>query len=344
VNKERNLKITKAVAAAMVLKAWWRILKGYNPVLSIELTRECPLHCPGCYAYNPEHIGGGVTLRELRDKKGPDLVEGVLALVKKYKPIHVSIIGGEPLVRARELGEILPKLSMLKIHTQLVTSAVRQIPMEWSEISNLQICVSIDGLQPEHDERRKPATYERILKNIQGQRITVHCTVTRQQLRREGYLEEFIRFWSAQEPVERIWMSLYTPQKNELSEERLEPEDRELAVDTLLNLRPAFPKLDMPPNVIRAYRNPPKDPDGCVFAKTTTCVSADFEKIITPCQFGGNPDCENCGCMASAGLSVVGNHPLTLGVTAGDVYNVSRQIGHLIKTIREPRNSISQNK
>jgi len=26
----------------------------------------------------------------------------------------------------------------------------------------LNVVVSIDGLQPEHDERRKPATYERI--------------------------------------------------------------------------------------------------------------------------------------------------------------------------------------
>ncbi len=328
------MKITKAHAAGLVLKAWWRILKGYNPVLSIELTRECPLTCPGCYAYNPEHVGGGLTLRQLRDKKGQELIDGVLALVAKYQPMHISIIGGEPLVRARELGEILPKLSSTGIHTQLVTSAVRQIPSEWAAISNLQICVSIDGLQPEHDRRRKPATYERILKNIQGQKITVHCTVTRQQLVRNGYLEEFVDFWSQQAPVERIWMSLYTPQKDELSEERLKPEDRALAVDTLLSLRPIFPKLDMPPSVIKAYQNPPKNPEGCIFAKATTCVSADFEKIITPCQFGGNPDCENCGCMASAGLAVVGRHPLTLGITAGHVYNLSRNIGHAVKTIR----------
>jgi hypothetical protein len=161
-------------------------------------------------------------------------------------------------------------------------------------------------------------------------------------LLREGYLEEFIRFWSEQQPVERIWMSLYTPQKNEISEERLTPEDRNLAVDTLLKLRPVFPKLDMPPNVIKAYQDPPKNPDTCIFAKATTCVSADFEKIITPCQFGGDPDCENCGCMASAGLSVVGKHPLKLGLTAGHVYNVSRQIGHVVKTLREPRTSASQ--
>jgi hypothetical protein len=27
-----------------------------------------------------------------------------------------------------------------------------------------------------------------------------------------------------------------------------------------------------------------------------------------PCQLGGNPDCRNCGCMASAGLEAIGRH------------------------------------
>ena len=64
---------------------------------------------------------------------------------------------------------------------QVVTSAVRPIPIAWASIPRLQICVSIDGLQPEHDVRRTPATYDRILKHIEGHQITVHCTVTRQQ-------------------------------------------------------------------------------------------------------------------------------------------------------------------
>jgi hypothetical protein len=30
-----------------VLRAWGRVLQGYQPLLSIELTRECPLRYPG---------------------------------------------------------------------------------------------------------------------------------------------------------------------------------------------------------------------------------------------------------------------------------------------------------
>src|SRR5262249_49502184 len=179
-----------------VFAAWGRILAGYTPALSIELTRECPLHCPGCYAYGEDHLGGEVTLRELQDYKGQQLVDGVLDLIDRYRPLHVSMVGGEPLVRHRELDQILPLLAKRRIHVQLVTSAVRAIPAHWHRIPRLSIVVSIDGLQPEHDVRRAPATYERILKHIAGHRITVHCTITRQQVNREGYLEEFIRFWS----------------------------------------------------------------------------------------------------------------------------------------------------
>src|SRR4029453_12877142 len=98
--------------------------------------------------------------------------------------------------------------------TQVVTSAVRPIPREWAAIPRLQICVSIDGLQPEHDARRAPATYDRVLKHIAGHQITVHCTVTRQQTR-PGYLRQFVEFWEPQPDVKRFWFSLYTPQKGE---------------------------------------------------------------------------------------------------------------------------------
>src|ERR1041385_270025 len=80
-----------------------RRLRGYTPALSIEITRECPLRCPGCYAYGDEHLGGGITLREVRDFKGQELIDKFLGVVDKHRPLHVSIVGGEPLVRYREL-------------------------------------------------------------------------------------------------------------------------------------------------------------------------------------------------------------------------------------------------
>jgi MoaA/NifB/PqqE/SkfB family radical SAM enzyme len=318
-----------------IIKAWGRILAGYQPNLSIEITRECPLTCPGCYAYGSDHLGGEIKLRELQDFKGQQLVDAMFVLLDKYKPLHVSIVGGEPLVRYRELGEILPRMADRGLYTQLVTSAVRPIPIEWAGLRRLQLVVSIDGLQPEHDERRKPATYERILKHIEGHDIRVHCTVTRQQVRREGYLQEFAKFWSANLAVSQIWISLYTPQVGEVSIERLTKEDRQKVVSDLLAIRAKFPKLRAHEALLDAYVLPPHSPDDCIFAKTTACVSANFEKPITPCQFGGNPDCANCGCLASAALAAVGRHKLPGGIQVGKLFDASFEIGNRVKAVRE---------
>jgi hypothetical protein len=93
---------------------------------------------------------------------------------------HASTFGAngpsEPLVRYHELGILLPKLSKMGIEVQVVTSTVRPIPSEWRTIKKLHLVVSVDGLSTEHDKRRSPATYERILKHIAGHRLTVHCT------------------------------------------------------------------------------------------------------------------------------------------------------------------------
>ena len=325
---------TTGVQARDVLLAWGRILAGHRPNLSIEITRECPLRCPGCYAYGDEHLGGGLNLRGLADFKGDELIERFMALIDRHRPLHVSIVGGEPLVRYRELDTILPRLAGRGIHTQLVTSAVRPIPREWAELRRLQIVVSIDGLQPEHDERRTPATYDRILKHIAKHQITVHCTVTRQQARREGYLEEFLRTWQRNPQTRLIWISLYTPQKGELSAERLTAADRTRVIAELRRLRPQFSKLQLPDPVLDVYARPPQSPEACVFAQTTDCFSADLERRITPCQFGGDPDCQNCGCLASAGLEAIGRHRLQGGIPVGRIFYASTRIGRTVARLR----------
>lgn len=317
-----------------LIHAWGRILAGYRPNLSIEITKECPLRCPGCYAYGDDHLGGDVTLRGLSDYKGDELVERFMALVERHRPLHISIVGGEPLVRYRELGVILPRLAERGIHTQLVTSAVRPIPIEWARLRRLQVVVSIDGLPPEHDERRTPATYDRILKHIAGHQVTVHCTVTRQQARRDGYVEEFLRLWQENPDTRLIWVSLYTPQRGEISAERLTASDRARVIGELRRLRGEIPKLQMLDGMLNVYARPPETPEDCIFAQTTACFSSDLERRITPCQFGGNPDCSNCGCIASAGLEAIGRHRLRGGIPVGRIFYASLRVGKAVAGLR----------
>lgn len=312
-----------------VIRAWGKILKGERPSLSIEITRECPLRCPGCYAYDDGHLGGGATLRTLRDFKGQELIQGVLDVVDRLRPLHLSLVGGDPLVRHQELELLLPQLISRGIHVQVVTSAFRPLAPSWVSMEHLNVVVSIDGLQPEHDIRRAPATYERILKNITGQRVTIHCTVTGQMMKRPGYLSDFLEFWTPRPEIRKIWFSLFTPQRGDHLAEMLLPEERGRAIAEMLMLRKQFPKLDMPEGLIRQFSAPPAHPGACVFALTTQTLSADLKTKIVPCQFGGNPDCGACGCVASMGLAAVAAHKLGGFIPVGAIFKASIKLGKL---------------
>ena len=310
-----------------VLQTWGLTLLGRVPSLSIEITRECPLRCPGCYAYEDSHLGT-TNLRSLSDFKGEELIARVHDLIDEYKPLHLSIVGGDPLVRYRELEILLPQL-VKRTHVQVVTSAFRPISPSWATLPNLQVVVSIDGLQPEHDLRRKPATYERILHNIQGQRITVHCTITSAMVKRREYIPEFIGFWSANPAVEKIWMSIFTPQRGASNIECLSFAERSSVVETLLRVRREQRKLDMLESAINEFLSPPGSPEQCIFAQTTRTLSADFTTRVEPCQFGGDPDCSRCGCYASMGLAAVGRHKLG-PITTGGIFWASHAIGRKV--------------
>jgi len=310
-----------------ILSAWGKILKGEAPSLSIEITRECPLRCPGCYAYDDAHLGGGITLRDLADRKGQALIDGVLQVVDDLRPLHLSLVGGDPLVRYRELEEMVPLILKRGVHVQVVTSAFRPIASEWADMDHLNVVVSIDGLQPEHDERRKPATYDRILANIAGQHITIHSTITGQMMKRPGYLKEFLDFWTPRPEIRKVWFSLFTPQIGDQLPEMLTAEERSHVIAELLDLRKQFPKLDMAEGLIRQLAKPPHNPQECVFALTTQTLSADLTTKITPCQFGGKPDCESCGCIASMGLAAVAAHKLGGFIPVGAIFKASLKIG-----------------
>lgn len=319
-----------------IVQAWGRILAGRTPSLSIEVTRECPLSCPGCYFHDANHLGRGGRGADLRDYKGEELVYRVMRLVRKLRPLHVSLVGGEPLVRHRELSALLPQLEAAGVHTQVVTSAVLPIPMEWSRAGKLDIVVSVDGLQAEHDARRKPATYNRIAKHIEGHRVIIHCTVTRQMTDRPGYLREFVELWSGRQGTRKIWVSLYTPQNGEEGDQVLSSQGRASVIDELLVLRREFPKMDLPEGLIDSFLFPPRSPSECIFARTTTAVAADLETPITPCPLGGDPNCSECGCMGSAGLEAVGRHRLpVIGLRIGRIYDSSYAVGRLAAGLRQ---------
>ncbi len=310
-----------------IFPVWLRILQGYRPFLSIEITHECPLHCPGCYAYDENHLNNGKTIRQVSELRGNNLIEGVLDLVWRLRPIHLSIVGGEPLLRQKELDILLPRLDAMGIEVQFVTSAVQPIPISWNRLSNLHLAVSVDGLPPEHDARRFPADYGRILRNIKGHKVNVHCVILRSMLLRPDYLKDFAAFWSSFRETSKIWFSLYTPQEGETSEQRLNSDERTRAINAVARLKNDFPKVHAQGAILDGYRRPPSSPQDCIFAQTTACFSPDMKTPVTPCQIGGRPVCNECGCFASAALASFARFKVAGVVKVGDIFKQSQKIG-----------------
>jgi hypothetical protein len=91
----------------------------------------------------------------------------------------------------------------------------------------------------------------------------------------------------------------------------------------------------MPEAVIREIATPPKSPADCVFARTTHIVSADLKTKVTPCQFGGDPDCAQCGCIATLGLAAVGHHRVAGALTAGHLFKASDNIGRRWRSLTQ---------
>ena len=119
-----------------IITAWGKILRGYRPSLSIEITRECPLRCPGLLrlrrraSRRRRHAPAGHRLQ----RPGAD----------RSRPRHRR--RGEPdprLDRRRRAAGPLPRAERdpaaswptRGIYTQVVTSAVRPIPAEWAHDS-----------------------------------------------------------------------------------------------------------------------------------------------------------------------------------------------------------------
>lgn len=149
-------------------------------------------------------------------------------------------------------------------------------------------------------------------------------------MQRRGYLDEFLRFWTPRPEIRRVWFSLFTPQIGDDLPEILTPSQRRLVVEELFVLRRLYTKLAMPEALIRQFATPPSSPEECTFAQTTTTISADLKTHIGPCQFGGNPDCSQCGCIASMGLAAVADARVSGFIPVGSLFRASLKIGKMV--------------
>jgi hypothetical protein len=88
--------------------------------------------------------------------------------------------------------------------------------------------------------------------------------------------------------------------------------------------------------LIREFTRPITSPRDCIFARTTEIISADLKTRVAPCQFGGDPDCTQCGCIASMGLAAIGNHRLGGVLPVRALFRGSIAIGERMSRLNQP--------
>ncbi len=285
------------------LPVWGRGPYGTKPFLALEITRSRPFDRRGWRVFHASRTEGGLDPRRSAEFRGEELVERCLALVKRLLPVRIALFGGEPLVRRNEIARLVPEFDRLGIEVQLITSGLLPIPPEYRMWDNLQIVIALEEPRAECCGGSSATRYRRILDNILGQTITVHCTITKQSINAPARLRNVAEFWSARDEVRAILFSLYTPNDLLNSEKRLLPTDRQAIVKELNLIRHNFSKVYLPDSVLARFLHPPQCPSECGLAQTTSCVAADLVSNLIPCPLSGNPVCSECGLIASAGLS-----------------------------------------
>ena len=140
-----------------VLRGWKTILAGRTPFLSIEITKECPLTCPGCYAYGDEHLGGGTILRQVSDFRGKELVDGVMGLVDALDQLnrelsHPGVIitfthESVPPALPPDLTICLFRIAQEALHNALKHSSARNVSVDLTGVSDrIALTIVDDGV------------------------------------------------------------------------------------------------------------------------------------------------------------------------------------------------------
>jgi len=239
------------------------------------------------------------------------------------------------MMRHRELGKVLPELSRRGIYTLIVTSGVIPIPAQWTSLPRVTVAVSVDGNPEDHNIRRQPATYERILKNITGCKVNVHWTVVRKNVEEAGYLDRYLAFWNERPEVHNIWVSVYTPQLDEESPEKLTRENRFQLAEYFNGIGRRYSKLTMNKGLMDAFLTPPASPAECLFSKLSVNYTADLHTRVEPCVFGGTPSCADCGCSISMGMHWLGDIRVAGPLHARHLIRGSLAVGRIANRVFE---------
>ncbi len=118
------------------------ILRGQPRLVNLEITKRCNARCTFCSCWQ---VGKGEELADYSD------------VIKKFRPVVVSVSGGEPLLR-KDYAEVLTSLRPYCHYLGIITNGVLLNEESAKKLARAGVnhtSVSLDYLGTQHDEARK---------------------------------------------------------------------------------------------------------------------------------------------------------------------------------------------
>ncbi|MCU1277795.1 MAG: radical protein [bacterium] len=183
--------------------------------IAFKLTNRCDLRCAHCYQWNEEGYHHHLVRAERQGDLPLSVIAKVLTATRELRS-NVFLWGGEPLVY-REWDGLVELLAADERWTSICTNGtlVEQRMESLLRISgHLEMAISIDGFEAEHDALRGAGAFRRTLAGLrsliaqrragayQGE-ITVNCVIGDAMVSR---LFEFVGFLES-EGVETVYLS-----------------------------------------------------------------------------------------------------------------------------------------
>ncbi len=196
--------------------------------INLEVTRRCNVHCGFCDYW--------------KDKGPEDRLEDYAPIVRHLNPLHLTITGGEPLLRPdleTVIGRIDEQTSF--IYKNLITNGslltMRRARSLWDAGLN-QLSISLDFPDERHDQQRgKPGLWQHLrqllpqLRTAGLDNVCLNTVIMEDNLGDLVAIARLARDWGI-----KVSYSTYNPFKNNNRQHTVSPQNQHLLQQTLEEL------------------------------------------------------------------------------------------------------------
>jgi len=252
-----------------------------NPYyVNYDITSKCTQKCEHCYFYKSYNGRKDLTSKEWEEIFNKHYREGARS---------IYLTGGEPFLRpdvVKMADKIFPQVTIISNGTLKMPKDIQR-----------RILVSIDGPKEIHNKIRGVNCFDKIIKNIKGDKrvVLTPCISTSNY----KYIKEIVRI-AKDAGVSGVMFSLYTSHIGKDDPLYLKEKELDKALSLLEHVRRTYGKfVFITKSMIKAFKEK-EYYKTCPMSKANPRFLSyypDLKKKI-PCTLGEGVKCETCGCIA----------------------------------------------